>query len=204
MKINLKKLNLKSKKPEKPQGQSQKQETPKVSKSPNLLQNVLAVKAVEQQQFKISKSAFMLIVLIQILFVALSLYNSRMVRQIIVLQESIRLHETNVLGQRQSEIKIRDIIERINILREVQTNRALFNPRVKTFISKMPKNVVLKQSYLQQESMTLTVETNTPLEVSLLISKYISENFAKEISIQTATLDRTNNNYITTMEVIFL
>jgi hypothetical protein len=127
-----------------------------------------------------------------------------MVRQIIVLQESIRLHETNVLGQRQSEIKIRDIIERINILREVQTNRALFNPRVKTFISKMPKNVVLKQSYLQQESMTLTVETNTPLEVSLLISKYISENFAKEISIQTATLDRTNNNYITTMEVIFL
>lgn len=127
-----------------------------------------------------------------------------MVRQLGILQESIKLLETNVLSKRQTEIKIRDIIKRTNKLKGLQTTRALFNPRVDVFINKMPKSVFLTKSYLQQDSMTLTVETNTPLDVSLLIAKYFDESFAQEITIQAATLDRTNNNYVTTMEVAFL
>jgi len=127
-----------------------------------------------------------------------------MVRQIGDLQGSIKRRESNVLDRRQAETKMRDVIKRTSKLQGLELGQKEFGPRVNKFISRMPRSVYLIKSYLQQADMSLTVETQTPLEVSLLISKYIEENFAQEITIKAATLDRTNNTYITTMEVVFL
>jgi hypothetical protein len=132
-----------------------------------------------------------------------SLYNSRTVTQIENIQESVRGLQTHALSLRPTEEKLRDVIERTKTLKDIESASYRYSPRVDAFINKIPQNVTLMKSYVQSDSMTLTVKSEAPLEVSLLISRYFEDAFAQEVIIQTANLDRSENKFFTTMEVVF-
>ena len=181
-----------------------KQEDP--TESPNLLQNVLEFQTLqtrERRQFKISKVAWGLIILIQLLFVALSLYNARTVVLTKNLQAEIKALEANVSSKALAEEKIRGVIKRTDSLQRLESQRVEYTPRIEAFVNGIPSNVFLYSSFIQNDKMSLTVRTQSPLEIALLISNYFNADFAKEVVIQSATLDSTENEFTTTLEVIF-
>ena len=176
------------------------------TKSPNLLQNVLELQKLqgrEKTQFKISRVAWGLIILIQLLFIFLSLYNARTVIITKNLQTEIKALEANVSSKALAEEKVRTIILRTDFLKELESGRVTYTPRMEAFINGIPSNVFLDHSFVQDNLMSLTVETQSPLEVSLLISNYFNDGFAREVTIQSATLNRSENTFTTTLEVTF-
>lgn len=202
-------MEQKQKQPNKDQRKRKQRPNPKQppqvssGKSPNLLQNVLKIKATEVKQYKISKITFVLIVLIQFLFVSFAFYNSRTVKEIETAQGKVLRLETQIHSIKPTEEKIRDIIKRTASMEEIEKNHNILAPKVTTFIEKLPSNILLVKSNIKNDEMALTVKTATPLEVSLLISEYFKKDLAREIAIQTATLNKDENTFTTTLEVTF-
>ena len=111
--------------------------------------------------------------------------------------------EANVSSKALAEEKVRTIILRTDFLKELESGRVTYTPRMEAFINGIPSNVFLDHSFVQDNLMSLTVETQSPLEVSLLISNYFNDGFAREVTIQSATLNRSENTFTTTLEVTF-
>lgn len=189
-----------------PKGQAKKPVPElKQSKSPNLLQSTIRVQSsqTDKQQFRVSKVAFILIVLIQVLFVFLSLFNSRTISQIENTQKNIKRQEAAVLSKNFSEERIRDVLIRTETLKRLEKERVLFGPKILGFIDALPAEVFLKRSFIKENEMSLTIETKSPLEISLLIANYFDQGFAEEIIILAANLNRTEGVFVTTLEIIF-
>ena len=200
MSLNLLKKKQNQKQPEQsPEKLPQKPQ----NKSPNLLQSVLRVYPEEKRQFKISKYAIGLIILIQVLFIALSLWNSATIAKIEELQRTTNRLERAVLSKAPQERAVRDVIARTEKLKGLEKSRLSVYPRVSAFVNGMPNNVTLLKSFIEENKMTLTVETDTPIVVSLLISRYFEKGFASEIVILSANLNNSTGKFVATLEVVF-
>lgn len=199
MNLNL----LKKKQQPKPQEQSPENQTQPQSKSPNLLQSVFQEPEKEKRQFRVSKFAIGLILLIQVLFIGLSILNSSTIAKMEEMQRITNSLERAVLNKGREEAEVRDVIARTERLKSLEDSRLTFYPRVSAFVNGIPNNILLIKSYIEQEKMTLTVETDTPLIVSLLISSYFNRGFAKEIVILSANLNNNTGKFVATLEVAF-
>lgn len=193
-------MDLLKRKQQKPKEQKQKQ-----SKSPNLLQSTVQIQTSqsEKEQYRISNGAFILIILIQTLFVFLSLVNSKTVEQIDRVQRDIKRQEAIILSRNLAEENIRDVLTRTKTLKELEAKKVLFGPKVLGFVGTLPPSVSLIRSFVEENEMSLTVQTNSPLEISLLIASYFNQGFAKEITIISANLNRSLGTFVTTLEVAF-
>lgn len=111
--------------------------------------------------------------------------------------------ERAVLNKELEEAEVRDVIARTEKLKSLEASRLSFYPRISAFVNGIPDNIILLKSFIEQDKMTLTVETDTPLIVSLLISSYFDRGFAKEIVILSANLNNSTGKFIATLEVVF-
>lgn len=191
----------------KQQNQNQKpskQKPPvKQSQSPNLLKTTAENTFIEKYYVEISRGAVGLVVLIQILFIGLLIYNSKTVSDIESTQNDIRGLGIILYSKRETEDQIKNVIKRTAKLKQLQSSRTYIKDKVTTVVTGLPQRVSLKSVKLTKVGMKITVETPTPLGVSLLISNYFKNKLASEIIINSATLGRNTEKFTTTLEVVF-
>ena len=85
----------------------------------------------------------------------------------------------------------------------LNANRLRFSPTAKAFVDSIPNNITLLKSFILGNTLTLTIESETPLDISLLMFRYFEKGFASEIVIQSANLNTTSGTFVATLEVIF-
>lgn len=175
----------------------------KQSRSPNLLKTTAENTFIERYYLEISRGAVVLVILIQILFIGLLIYNSKTVADIENAQNDVRSMGIILYNKRESETQIKEVIKRTARLKVLLSSKRYLEEKVTNIVTKLPGSVVLRSGTIKQGGVSLAVETPTPLEISLLISNYLKSGLAKEIVINSAALSGDEGVFSTQLEVVF-
>lgn len=104
-----------------------------------------------------------------------------------------------ITSQQQEEQQIKDIISKIALHKEKSDSYKLASIAEKT-IGSIPQNVRPINLIFTEDSTVVTVETSEPLPVSLLIDQYLKSGVTEEITINSASLNTSTNNFVTNLE----
>ncbi len=186
--------------------QNQQENQELQQRSPNLLFSVSTNSLepiAEKYHLKFSHISKILIVIIQVAFGVLIAWDSKTKNDVEILQKEIKSMETQLKNSSELIVNIDNTVKKIEKLKELQQTRPSMLKIVSTTINSAPNVNVITQTHIHPSSMEIVTETDTALEVSLLINNYLKDNLANEITIKAANLSKATNKYVTSMGVVF-
>jgi len=108
--------------------------------------------------------------------------------------------EEKITAESKVEAEIRSISKRIELIKRLGEQRKDYTELVVNTISLLGDGVGLEKSGFKENKVSLSVETQTPIEVSYLIDRYFEAKAADQITITSARLNKNTETYITDLE----
>jgi len=175
----------------------------KRAQSPNLLRKAVRSTFVSKHHKDITTFLKISIIIIEAVFVFILAMDSKVKIDINYLNKKIEFQGKLISEQHELESKTRDIISRTEHLKKLQSERKLLSFYAEKIISFKPQTTDIKYLKLNASKSTLEITTRNPLQISLLITKYLEDGFAKEIVLESAILDKFTNEFEVAIEVKF-
>jgi len=191
-------LNLK-----KNQNQQENQEL-QLTESPNLLYSSkknLFEPIIEKKHIQIATIAKLTIILAQLVFAVLVGLNSSVAGRVSALEKDIKKLEIELIAKKGASEEVQTTIDKIGRLKKLQTSTPRLTNNITKAVNVIPNPKAITQVHIEPSSMQITTETDSPLEVSSLITAYFQNELTEEVTIKTASLSNATGKFITTLEV---
>lgn len=167
------------------------------NKSNSLEQNI------EKHHLTIAAMAKLSIIVVQTVFVILLGVNSSTISNVGKLENEVRALETQLRNKAESTKRVQDTIRKTERLKALQAQRPLLSDKIEKALNSLPPQITLVQAAVKPDSMEVVIETQSPIEASLLISSYFNQELASQVAINSANLSTSTGRFITNMEVTF-
>jgi hypothetical protein len=140
--------------------------------------------------------------LVFILFLLITFLNYRVGRKID--REVASIEEKTLKAQANtSDLKdLREVSDKIDLLREYNAEKVVTSERADLFLNNSPGFEFTSFGYTK-DSVTFSGITDSPLTFSQLAQRYLDSGKVSEILLRSASLDKTEDVFELSMEVIF-
>jgi len=185
--------------------QNQKQTTQNQPlRSPNLLNSSIYQTSLSSR----TNSTFTLIskiiiILLELLFVISLVIENYIDKKITTMQEQVGVLEKNLQDKTSDIKKIENTIESINTYKQLRAKRPILSENINTVLSSIPNSTVLKHVKAQTDSVSISVDSGSPLDVALIISKFLENKDVQQIILNKVEFDVAKNLYSSDISVEF-
>lgn len=173
--------------------------------SPNLLSSDLFKQnpIIEKTHMDISLVTKILVITTQIIYILLLGYNTFLLKNIKSLEDEVRNYKTEIQNNSEVASKIESVIKKTEELKTLEQKRNEMSFNFENIYNLLSSKTTLLSSALEENHINMTVQTNSALDISILMANYFNENIAEKIILKSAKLNTTNNTFVTEMEIHF-
>ncbi|OGC57249.1 hypothetical protein A3H26_02995 [candidate division WWE3 bacterium RIFCSPLOWO2_12_FULL_36_10] len=119
------------------------------------------------------------------------------------MQEQVGVLEKNLQDKTSDIKKIENTIESINTYKQLRAKRPILSENINTVLSSIPNSTVLKHVKAQTDSVSISVDSGSPLDVALIISKFLENKDVQQIILNKVEFDVAKNLYSSDISVEF-
>jgi hypothetical protein len=174
------------------------------SQSPNLLSDTpykeIAVTKAQPAIIIISKT--LIIIVEAALIIALAI-NLKLESDIKILQESIDNAYYSITQKQEIEQLARDTLNRTKLYHTFESQRTEVGGKTELLLNNIPPELTLRSIKIEPSSAELTVEAESALSFTKLITKYFEIGLAREIVLHSAFLKSSTDIFVLDLEVTY-
>ena len=177
-----------------PQIQENNQSENRFRLSPNLLRESLGQETpVKSGVIKIAKIA---IVAVQAATLLVVLLNAKTDFDIKSLKIKVEDAGHKISANTQTQAEIAEIAGRLDYYKKLQNNRILLYNFVEFATSNIPKTIIPVVIGFEDKTVSMVVEATNPIDFALLTNAYLESGKISAITIKSAYLQASKNNFV--------
>jgi len=144
-----------------------------------------------------------IIILIELLFVLSLVIESAVDKKITTTQNEVNVLEKNLQNKASEVTKIERVIRSINLYKQLKAGQPILSEDINLILSGIPKGTMLKHVKTQTDFFSVNVDSNSPLDVALMISTFLENKNVKQIVLNKVDFDVAKNLYSSAIDVEF-
>lgn len=174
-----------------------------LSQSPNLLEPQKVRSFAAKNHLTVVTISKFIIIITEIFFLGLLMYSTKLDTDINRLQKQVAGYEAEIESKSEVEKEARDVIERTKLLKSIRVQRTRTGGKIDTVMTSIPQNIKLKKTKFDRDGFEIEIEAPTALDISKVITNFLSHNVVSEITLKSANLDSNNNVFKSEMEGVY-
>lgn len=185
--------------------QNQKQtEQSQPPRSPNLLNSSIYQTNLSSR----TNSAFTalsktIIILLELLLVLSLVIENAIDKEITTTQDQVNVLAKNLQNRNSEVTKIEKAIRLIDSYKQLEAGKPLLSGNINLILSGIPKGTMLRHIKAQTGSVSVSVDSNSPLDVAIMISIFLENKNVRQITLNKVDFNVAENLYSSDINVEF-